>query len=217
MQKINLYLEEFRDKKVPFSFETLAFFFFGSLMFCIMGTVLVFILYTTSGENIRITQEELHAAEDAFKQAQQQYKIIEKDLRIESQIEILKKQKSENKKLLAYLDNRELADQHSSFSKILEALTTISEPGLWLNEIRLDQAGSSLGLSGYSNEANQVPSYIKKLGEKPAFLGMQFRVFDMKREDGLLAFTLSSKRFGNETDQTLLESLGGSVRPTEAQ
>lgn len=217
MQQVNLYLEEFKEKRVPFSAETWVFFTFGTLMFCFIATVVVFIMYVSSAEHISHAKKALADSTLAFEQAQQEYKIIEIDARLLSRIESMKKRRSQNKQLLKYLTKRNIHRSQQSFAAMLTALTRIQEPGLWLTEVQFDQAGDGLSLTGFAQNPESVPSYIKKLGKKEAFAGMQFKVFDLKRQQGQLAFTLSSQRQENEINEALMEVLGEAVQPTEAQ
>lgn len=217
MQKINLYLEEFKEKRVPFSFESLLFFFFGSMMFCFMGSVVAYIMYVSSAAHIETAQKELLNVQDAFEQAQAEFKIIEKDVRLQSRLDQMKQRDQQNRQLLEYLTKRSIDGAHQSFSNMLTALTKIQESGLWLTEVHFEDAGNGLSLSGFASRPELVPSYIKKLGKKEAFAGMQFKVFDMKREDGVLAFTLSSQRLENEINEALMEVLGEAVQSTQVK
>ena len=217
MQRINLYLEEFKEKRIPFSFESLVFFFFGSIMFCFLGSIVVFIMYVSSAEHIATAKQELADVQDAFEQAQIEFKIIEKDLRLQSRIEQMKERKAQNKQLLTYLTKRSIGGAQQSFSNMLTALTKIQQSGLWLTEVHFKESGDGLSLSGFAQTPDLLPSYIKKLGKKPAFAGMQFKVFDMKRENGVLAFTLSSQRLENEINEALLEVLGEAVQSTQVK
>lgn len=217
MQQINLYLEEFKEKRIPFSAETFLFSAAGTLMFCFIATVVVFIVYVSSAEHISNAKKELANVTSAFEEAQAEFKIIELDARLEKRIERMKKRRTENDQLLGYLTKRDIRHRQQSFASMLTALTRIQETGLWLTEVKFENAGDGLSLTGYAQRPESVPSYIKKLGRKEAFAGMQFKVFDLKREQGQLAFTLSSQRQENEINEALMEVLGQSVQPAQVK
>jgi len=217
MQQNNLYLEEFKEKRVPFAFETLMFMTFGCVMFCFMASVIAFIMYVSAAEHIRNARAELDSVQTEFELAQQEYKIIDIDSRLQSRIKNMEKRRGQNQKLLNYLAKRNLRQHQQSFAGMLKALTQIQEPGLWLKEVRFEQAGDGLALEGYALNPQSVPRYINKLGMEDAFSGMQFKVFNLSRDKGQLAFTLSSQRKEKEMNETLMEVIGEAVQPTQVK
>ncbi len=217
MQQINLYLDEFKQKRVPFSAETFVFIFFGSIMFCFLATAVVYIMYVSAAAHIKTAERDLEKMQTAFDLAQNEFQIIELDPRLQVRIDAMQKRVSENQRLLKFLDKRNLHHHQQSFAGMLQALTQVQEQGLWLKEIRFESSGDGLSLSGFALYPESVPAYLTKLGKHPAFRGMQFKVFDLKRDKEQLAFTLSSKRKESEPNEALLEVLGETVQPAKAQ
>ena len=217
MQQINLYLEEFKEKRIPFAFETFVFMTFGCVMFCFMASVVAFIMYVSAAEHIRNAMAELNSVQTEFELAQTEYKIIDIDSRLQSRIKNMEKRRSQNDQLLSYLAKRNLRQHQQSFAGMLKALTRIKEPGLWLTEVRFEQAGDGLALEGYALNPQSVPRYINKLGLEDAFSGMQFKVFNLSRHEGQLAFTLSSQRQENEMNDALMEVLSETVQPAQVK
>jgi len=217
MQQVNLYLDEFKERRIPFSADTFLFMTFGSLMFCFMASVVAFIMYVSSAEYISNAKADLKNAKQALEQAKNEFKVIELDARLQSRLNNLKERHSQNSQLLKYLTKRNIVSTKQSFASMLTALTRIQETGLWLTEVRFEDSGDGLSLSGYAQTPESVPSYLKKIGKKEAFAGMQFKVFDLKRKAGLLSFTLSSSRQENEINEALMEVLGEAVQSTQAK
>lgn len=218
MQQINLYLEEFKEKPIPFSAEVLVLSIAGTTVLSLVISLVIFILYISPGSKIQHAEEELADLQNSLEKAQSEFKPMEIDTRLQSRVENMKKRQIQNEKLLRYLTRQGIDRTHQSFASMLTALTRVKESGLWLTEVKFEKAGNGLSLSGYAQKPESVPNYIKKLGKKKAFVGMQFKVFDLKREEDHLAFTLSSQRQEIEiNEEALMEVLGEAIQPAQVQ
>jgi len=100
------------------------------------------------------------------------------------------------KRLLEYLKRGPLANR-DGFSGHLAGLARRQVDDLWLRRIALKAGGTSLQLAGSTLGPEQVPAFIGRLAETPAFQGHTFRTLRIERaeEDATrLEFLLSSDR-----------------------
>ncbi len=85
------------------------------------------------------------------------------------------------------------------FTSYLEDLSRVQVPGLWLNQIELDEGGQEIALRGFSRTADRVPQFLQDLSGGAEFRG---RVFDHLKieaqEDGSLAFEIKGPEIGDE-------------------
>jgi len=214
MQQVNLYLDEFKKKRIPFSAETFAFVVFGSLMFCTLASTFAYVFYVYSAEQLRDANARLLKMQTAQELARREFQVIELDPSLQSRIGAMQQRVSQNRQLLKYLGKRNIQQHNQSFAGMLTALTEVQQSGLWLQEVRFDTEVGGLTLNGFALQPEAVPAYLKKLGKHTTFAGMQFKVFDLKRDKDKLAFTLSSKRKDNESSKHYMEVLGETLQPT---
>ena len=205
MQQVNLYLDEFKQIEPPYSALLNAVLLAGILILSIIISVVLFIVVWYEQSQLQIVQQDLNKWQQALEVAQKKYPEPLVDAALTLKISNLEKNSQRNEKLLRFLSTRNMNVESQSFSKLLTALTEIQQPGLWLTEITIAKGGASISFSGFTQQANALPEYLKKLSKLSEFEDMHFKVFDMNREGAKLAFMISSSREAQV--ENLLESL----------
>lgn len=194
MQQINLYLEEFKHKKRPYSAQTIMVAMLAGFALSVIASVGIWMTNYKMKSQIEGQREKVEAAENYLKEVAKDYPAPIIDSRLERTVEAMSERKDRNQRLLGYLSKHNLSIHRQSFSRILEALYGISEKGLWLTSIIIRDGGTSITLQGLMQKPDSLPKYLKKLGQEAAFQGMQFSVFDLNRQAENIAFKVSSER-----------------------
>lgn len=205
MQQVNLYLDEFKKTEIPFSAAIFLIICGYSIAISILISLLLrgVIFY----EGLALSE-----AKDAATKWQEQLSIAERmypepkvDPILLKQIESKRQQVTRNDRVLDFLESNGLAQKDAAFSEFLSAFTRVEQEGLWLKRIQIESGGSSLRIEGYVLKPKALPDYLQKLSKEPVFNGMDFKVFDLKRDEGVMEFVVSSN-VESSNIETLLEN-----------
>lgn len=200
MQQVNLYTDALKPQKVVLSLAH-------------MLVVVVLFLFLIGGLSIikRMALED--AMVSAEKKALQASDIEQNVVQLRAQVartirdellvatnEKLTKQLKQRERLVALLGTS-VAQGNTGFSVLLVALGKQRIDSLWLTRMYFAKGGAQVGLEGGAANADSVPEYLKKLRQEPQFLGRNFDLFELKQEDGLMAFSLGSGDIPVEIDE----------------
>ncbi len=97
--------------------------------------------------------------------------------------------------MISTLD-RVVVKEAEGFSHSLVALARQKEEGLWLNSIYLGGTNQSMVLEGVTTKAELVPKYLQKLRQESSFLGKNFALFELNKNElnnSGLKFTLKAE------------------------
>lgn len=72
-------------------------------------------------------------------------------------------------------------DSLASFSNLLAGLARQDLEGVWLEHIEFADAGDSIELAGQTLRADDVPLFLRRLGDEPLFAGRRFGAFEIDR------------------------------------
>ncbi len=209
MQQVNLYIDEFKHIEPPFSAKIIRNYGLYSLLLgSLVGGVLALMSWWVES-NLNERQVVASKVNSELEEVRVQYPEPKVDARYLHQIDMLKQKKLRNDNVLQYLSSQQIEAEYQSFSTFLLALSVIQEKNLWLTHIKIFEGGKALMLTGRALEADAVPRYFEKLTELSVFADMDFKVFDLTRDDSGLKFVISSKREEIELE-TLLDKLTGS-------
>ncbi|EAT12449.1 hypothetical protein HF888_15410 [Bermanella marisrubri] len=205
MQQVNLYLDEFKKTEVPFSAAIFLIICGYSIVFSIVISLLLrgVIFY-----EVKALTEALNSAKKWQEQlaiAERMYPEPKIDPILLKQIDSKQQQVTRNDRVLEFLDSNGLAQKDAAFSEFLGAFTRVEQEGLWLKRIQIESGGSSMRIEGYVLKPKALPNYLKKLSKEPVFNGMDFKVFDLKRDKAVMEFVVSSK-VESSNIETLLEN-----------
>ena len=106
----------------------------------------------------------------------------------------LKKIRAQRQRILSNLSSQQ-EHRNRLFSSYFEGLARRTLDGLWFEDIKINQGGQSIALSGNTYKAELIPELITALKKEPAFQGITFRratVSGAKSDDadGQLSFSL---------------------------
>ncbi len=205
MQQVNLYTDEFKHIEPPFSARTIRNNgLYGLFLGAVVSVILAFMSWWVES-NLKTQQFAVATINAELENVRSTYPEPKVDARYVHQIEMLKQQKIRNDNVLQYLSSRQIEAEYQSFSTFLLALSVIQEKNLWLTHIKIFERGKALMLTGRALEADSVPRYFEKLTEVSVFADMDFKVFDLSRNDDGFTFVISSKREGVELETGLDE------------
>lgn len=154
-------------------------------------------------EHIEKNKTKLEDLNGRLEQTRKKYPAPNIDAKLLSQIDILKLRSDKNKKVLDYLENREMDISQQSFSTMLDGLSKIQQKNLWLTQIEILKGGEQIRLTGNTLSAESLPEYLNKLSEISSFVDLEFEVFDIKRTGNSLNFVVSSKRDSDDSKEKL--------------
>ncbi|MEK1906195.1 MAG: PilN domain-containing protein [Pseudomonas sp.] len=144
----------------------------------------------------QLQQTELKAQEQETRLAAVKASYVEPTLdpRLPTELAGREAQNRELQRLINYLGVL-AGQQRSGFVAPLQALSAQHpQSGLWLSGIELGEGGSQMRLQGISQQQEDLPRYLERLGQSPVFKGREFARFDVQRgDDQLLHFDLSSR------------------------
>ena len=66
------------------------------------------------------------------------------------------------------------------FSRMFLAFSRQYRPGLWLTGLTVTQGGSEIEIRGRALDAGQLPAYMTRLADEPAFRGRRFAALDLR-------------------------------------
>lgn len=192
MQQINLYQAKFKPKKVLLPPRQMLL-----ILFLILIILSVMGLYSAK-KNTVLKQ---------IISKQQQYSIQQIDHISESpllnaELEKLRQQQNEKKRLLDYLTHQDFGNQQG-FSATLHSLAKQQIANVWLTEFLLLNGGQSITLQGKSLQSSQIPLYIDSLAKSEHFHGEQFSVFQLqqpKDNTNIYTFKLNTDKNGSGRD-----------------
>ena len=124
--------------------------------------------------------EQLAAAKSTLRELEQKIGARPKLADIVAQIDALKAQAAESQVILDLL--RGGGSGSDGYSGHLMTLARISEDGVWLTGIKIDNAGKTVSLAGRSLRNESVLRYAQRLNEQFSAYGVQFSAVDLKPE-----------------------------------
>ena len=201
MQHLNLYTQLEKPKQLPFAASQQLWILAVALL--VMLSVYGWLLISQSSINSELSEleQQQRTIDEKLAELNAEKERLLKDNSLAKEIELLKKDVSFRRELLASVE----PDSHSmggGFSDHLEGLARQHIDGMWFTEIELYQGGQQLALLGQTRAPEFVPRYLQRLSDESIFEGHQFRIFKIYTPDeqsGLLNFELRSKEQGMES------------------
>lgn len=173
-QQINLYQPIFRRERKVFSAATIA----QATLVVAAGLAAI---YGYASWQMRGLSREVATLEAQQLQAQAQFETLAKevaalsdDSELKQQIEAQRTELASRQELLRWLGERS-TDKPQGFSAHLAGLARQHRAGeLWLDGVHLAQGGGRVTLEGGSGDPAAVVRYLRRLGQEPAFAGLEF-------------------------------------------
>jgi len=192
MQQVNLYLDEFRQSEVPYSFAIIGIITgYCVVICCFISIGLVSYKWVEKNQLTELEkaaidwQEQLNIAERLYPEPEVDAGLIKTLSRFEEQ-------KVKNDRVLSYLGGKNLTTNSISFSDYLAVLTKVQEKGVWLKKVSISDSGNAIRLEGYVLQAKALPKYLEKLSKNRVMSGMSFKIFNLKTNNNLIEFIVST-------------------------
>ncbi|MFT6152910.1 MAG: hypothetical protein ACJA0E_000474 [Bermanella sp.] len=203
MQQVNFFKSEFKTIDPPFSAAILLIVLGYSVIFSLLISIALMFIATSKKEEVETKRTQLDNLNGQLEQTRRKYPVPKIDGKLIAQVDVLRVRASKNKRVLEYLENREMNISQQSFSTMLDGLSKIQQKNLWLTQIEILKGGQQIRLIGSTLYAASLPEYLKKLSEISSFVDLEFEVFEMTRTESGLNFIVSSKRDDNENKEEL--------------
>ncbi len=179
-QRINLYQERFRERRLLLSATQL-----GVLVIVSLVTIAIwsFLVQTDLDEATRLNltlKERRSTITDELNAANAELTKLLADNRMDEEIAGVSREISARRKVLNFVDANQFGSGQG-FSSYLVSLSRLHIDNLWLDEIRL--AENYLRIHGSALDAELVPVYFDRFSEEVAFQGNRFDVFEVERDD----------------------------------
>ncbi|WP_027389738.1 hypothetical protein [Chrysiogenes arsenatis] len=180
-QEINLYLEQFRPKPIPFPAKRV----FGIAALCLVvilaATAAQWYHTQTLATQQQHWQEQRAAAEQKVAEYTKLYPAPITDKGLAGRINMMGNTTIYQERLLAEL---EIARDHQSrFSQKLAAIARQTVPNVWLTNIYFYDAGVQLALQGKTSQTSQPPVLLSALSREAVLQGYRFDNFRMQQDE----------------------------------
>ncbi|MCP3688864.1 MAG: hypothetical protein GY784_10660 [Gammaproteobacteria bacterium] len=178
-QRINLYQERFRKKKLLLSAAQLI-----SLVVLSLASITIwnYILQTDMDEatalNAALKSRQASIA-DELNKANASLTQLLADNRMEQKITAISRDISSRHRVLSFVDANQFGSGQG-FSPYLESLSRLHIENVWLNEIKL--AEHYVRIQGSALDAGLVPAYFDRFSEEAVFEGSRFDLFQLERQ-----------------------------------
>ena len=184
MQQINLYQEQLRPQKKPFSAASM------TISSCIF-VVLLAMIYFYSAYQLSSVETRIQAIDNDLANLRGQVETLvtqfpekQESKLITSEIARLSRELDKRQAIGRALEKHAI-DNKRGFSDLLESLARQHIQGTWLTHVAINDGGESLSFEGLTYSSELVPAYIRQLSDEATFKGLVFNVLEMQRgEEG---------------------------------
>ncbi len=178
-QQINLYQEQLQEKSQPWQARQA-----GLLLLLVVCGMLALSGYVYWQADVGIAQaERLQGERDSLAERvaelETQYPQPQKNVLLEEKLRQLETRIQGQRQALDFFASGE--DRNQAMIATLEGLARHRAEGVWLRQVRLEQAGQRVRLAGSAQRPEQVPAYLQLLGDNFVFAGKLFDRFRLER------------------------------------
>lgn len=181
-QQINLYQPIFRKQEKVFSARTMLIVFVVTLVFfSAIYTYARWNVYALIDESDKLAmthEREVKRLDDLGRR----YPIKQKNRAVESDLDMLKKERKAKQFLIKTLSDRSIGND-KGFSSFFAAIARQQPAGMWLQRFEIEQGGQVIGIYGSSLRPELIPEFLHGLSEEASFEGSSFKIFRMQRDE----------------------------------
>jgi len=186
--RINLYLPHLRPVKEFLSLkQSISLMLASVLMMVVLGCSLLYMNDSIDSVNVA-SKKNLSAQQLILTKKAIELATVTVNTPLIRDIELVKLQIIEKKKVLAVLKTE--FKHNVGFSPIFDGLASIKMNNTWLTRITSKQG--LLNFGGRALHSQDIPRWVNALELSSVFSGMRFSHLDIKRQEGILHFTLSN-------------------------
>ena len=197
-QQINLYQDQFRDKRTLISAGQLSTLVVLVVIAMAAYSLLIQMELQEAREFNQVLKDRQVSIADELNSANAELTKLLADNRMDDEISGVKREISARRKVLNFVDANQFGSGEG-FSLYLVSLSNLHIKNVWLDEIRL--AENYVRLHGSALNAELVPEYFDQFGDEPVFEGSRFEVFQLERDqntDWKVDFEIASRETINE-------------------
>lgn len=181
-QQINLYQPIFRRQRKVFSAVTMA----QIIAIVSLGLAAIYgygrwSLSRLSGD-VAVLEAQQAQAQAQFEKLSREVAATRNDQGLKAELARAQTDLKARQQLLAWLGENEQQRQ-LAFSAHLAGLARQHRGDLWLDGIELSQGGQIVTLAGGSDDPAAVVRYLRRLGQEPAFSGLEFHTLSIARPE----------------------------------
>ncbi|MFY0639641.1 MAG: hypothetical protein JXR16_01255 [Bermanella sp.] len=148
---------------------------------------------------------EAHQITQSLIRVKKEYPKPEVDQKLIIKIKDLEVEKNRNKEIVKYLRSRSLDIENQEFSVYMKAFTQVKQKDLWLTNVSIKDAGKSISFKGKTFKSENLSNFLFKLKNLNVFHEMEFKIFNINREDKILNFEISTLKEGLDRDEMVLK------------
>lgn len=195
-QQINLYQEVLIDRPEPLAVRQFVVLLAAfAVLLVLLGLGVFWQLKTEEGRLLALQQQQAELA-SLVAALEKEHPERVKSVLLEEQLADAKSALAGQKKVLAYFTEQD-STTGVEVVRTLEGLAAHRSPGVWLSRVQLDVAGDNIALAGSALRPEQVPQYLKFLGDEQVLAGRVFSRLSLTRlqeRPGQVDFNLESAR-----------------------
>lgn len=179
-QQVNLYQDQFREKRLFFSAGQI----FSLLVILLLGGgggsyLIQSNLDNARQENYSIKQSQKKIT-DELNAANAELAMLLADKRMDLEIAGISREVNARKKVLAFVSANQFGSGQG-FSSYLLSLSNLHVDNVWLEQISL--AENYVKIRGSALSADLVPLYFSRFSEESVFQGNRFNIFALDRKE----------------------------------
>lgn len=178
-QQVNLYQPVFRKQKKIFSAVTMV----KVMVVLMVGFSAIygfgrFQLAKLEGQVASLERQRDNATTQLTR-VSEEHQPVQRSALLEEQLQQAQQELERKQRELQALERR-VTGGSGGFSGVFAGLGRQRLNGLWLTRIAVDETGE-VHLDGHAELAQLVPRFLQKLGQEPAFRGVEFRSIRIQR------------------------------------
>jgi hypothetical protein len=173
VQNVNLYLPEFRKKKVWLDAEKTVLIAGAGLLLMLVATAVDYWQLTQLRGDLAAKGEEYEQATAETAELLAQYGVQTEDPALLANIRELEEDLQSKQALLQFLEGRELGNA-AGFSEYLADLSRHHVQGLSVNYVSLTEGGRAVEFEGEVLRPELALDFLQELGKGNAYAGMEF-------------------------------------------
>jgi len=186
--RINLYLPHLRPVKETLSLkQSVSFMISSFLVVVLLGFGLGYMNDSLKSANVNLKQE-LSAQQGILTKRANELAAVTVNTPLLKDIELVREKIIDKKKVLAVLKTQ--FKDNVGFSPIFDGLASVQMNNTWLT--RITSKEGLLNFGGRALHSQDIPRWVNALELSSAFSGLQFSNLSIRRQEGILHFTLSN-------------------------
>jgi len=179
-QQVNLYQDQFHEKKLYFSAQQIIFLLVALLLGGASGSYFIQTSLNLARQDNYLIKQSQNKITAELNAAHAELAMLLADKRMDQEITGLSREVSARKKVLAFVSANQFGSGQG-FSSYLLALSKLHVDNVWLNEISL--ADNFLKIRGSALSADLVPLYFGQFSQESVFQGNRFNIFQLDRDE----------------------------------